>query len=226
MTTLTLSPARGDATREALVSTAMTVFARDGFHAVSTREIAEAANVNQALIGYHFRSKEGLYLAVFEHIARQIGERLGPIADSIEAALASGPQGGGASRRRAAYLPLILRLTDAMAELLSQDRSEPWAQLILREQQAPTAAFSVLYDGFMKRVMEILTRLVERIRGPDDEDGARLMVATILGQVIVLRAARASIRRHLGWDRIGEAELARFQQQVRANVTAMLSTKE
>lgn len=226
MTTLTLSPARGDATREALVSTAMTVFARDGFHAVSTREIAEAANVNQALIGYHFRSKEGLYLAVFEHIARQIGERLGPIADSIEAALASGPQGGGASRRRAAYLPLILRLTDGMADLLSQDRSEPWAQLILREQQAPTAAFSVLYEGFMKRVMEVLTRLVERIRGPDDEDGARLMVATILGQVIVLRAARASIRRHLGWDRIGEAELARFQQQVRANVTAMLSTKE
>jgi AcrR family transcriptional regulator len=42
------------------------VFARAGFGSAKLREIAEAADVNPALIGYHFHTKEGLYLAAFE----------------------------------------------------------------------------------------------------------------------------------------------------------------
>lgn len=217
---------RGDQTREALIASALPIFARNGFHAVSTRDIAQAAGINQALIGYHFRNKEGLYLAVFEHITAQIRGRIGPLADAIEAALDAGPTPAHASRRATIYLPHLLRLTDGMAELLSQERSTPWAQLILREQQSPTAAFSVLYDGFMGRVLNLLTRLVMRIRASDDEPAARLTVVTIFGQVMVFRAARAGVLRQMGWSRITDTELAAIQQQVRANVTAMLTAKE
>ena len=40
--------------------------------------LAEAADANPALIGHHFGGKQGLYLAVFEHIGDAIAARLGP----------------------------------------------------------------------------------------------------------------------------------------------------
>ncbi len=242
--------ARGDSTRDALVATALEVFARAGFHGVSTREIAQAAGVNQALIGYHFRHKEGLYLAVFEHIRQQITERIGPLADAIEAALEAGPASGSASgsadgstprstpdtpaARRERYLPLLLRLTDGMAGLMAQEASAPWAQLIIREQQAPTAAFELLYDGFMGRVLGLLTRLVGRIHGADaaavspapDDTAIRLQVVTILGQVMVFRAARAAVLRQMRWERIGDAELAAIRQQLHRGIAAMFPIEE
>ncbi|HET6470821.1 MAG TPA: TetR family transcriptional regulator, partial [Pseudomonadales bacterium] len=45
------SSTRGDQTREALIDAAIEIFGRDGFRAASTRSIADAAGVNQALIG-------------------------------------------------------------------------------------------------------------------------------------------------------------------------------
>ena len=67
---------RGDVTREALIKAAIEIFGRDGFHAASTRAIAERAGANQALIGYHFRGKLGLYHATFEYIIGKIAARI------------------------------------------------------------------------------------------------------------------------------------------------------
>ncbi|MEE4243097.1 MAG: TetR family transcriptional regulator, partial [Desulfopila sp.] len=74
---------RGEVTRQNLILAAIEIFGRDGFHAASTRNIAQQAGVNQALIGYHFGGKEALYLAATEHIALQIRKRLAPLADEI-----------------------------------------------------------------------------------------------------------------------------------------------
>ena len=55
---------RGDATRQKLVDAAVQLFATVGYNAVSTREIAQAAGVNPAAIGFHFKGKQGLYAVV------------------------------------------------------------------------------------------------------------------------------------------------------------------
>lgn len=57
-------------TREKLVEAATPLFAWKGFTGVSIRELAKAADVNSALISYHFGGKEGLYAAVLHaHLA-------------------------------------------------------------------------------------------------------------------------------------------------------------
>ena len=78
--TETKPSSRSDQTRETLILAALQVFGRYGFDGASTRAIAKAAGVNLALIGYHFGGKRGLYLAVFEHIGRQMQQRMVPVA--------------------------------------------------------------------------------------------------------------------------------------------------
>lgn len=216
---------RGDATREALVSAAIAVFGRDGFHAASTRAIAEAAGVQQALIGYHFGGKEGIYLAVFEHIARRVRELLGPVADAVEQALASSPAGAKSAKKaglRDHHLGLLLRMIDSAIALMVRDESALWAQLIVREQREPTQAFEVLYEGFMGRLLGLLTRLVRSMRGGDEPD-ARLSVILILGQMLGFRVGRAGVLRHLGWSTIGDRELALIQAHFRKSIPAQLT---
>ncbi len=213
---------RGKVTREALIVAATGVFARDGFHAASLRDIALAAGINQALIGYHFRNKEGLYLAVFENMVEQIRQRIGPIADVIDAALKAADSALDREARIELYLPPLLRLTDGLLALMASYESDNWGQLILREQQAPTVAFGVFYDGLMQRVVSLLSRLVQRLREGDTESEARLLVATILGQVLVFRAARAGVLQLLQWQRIGADELSLIRTRIHRNIRAML----
>lgn len=50
--------------RDSILKAARCVFARRGFEGASTREVAEAAGVNNAMIYYHFQDKEDLYRSV------------------------------------------------------------------------------------------------------------------------------------------------------------------
>ena len=51
--------------RERLLNAGLRLFAQQGYSKTSTRELAEAANVNVASISYYFGDKAGLYRAVF-----------------------------------------------------------------------------------------------------------------------------------------------------------------
>ncbi len=53
--------------RKALLEAAKKVLRRDGYAGFSTREVAEQASVPLSQIHYHFGSKTGLVLALFEH---------------------------------------------------------------------------------------------------------------------------------------------------------------
>lgn len=53
--------------RKALLEAAKKVLRRDGYAGFSTREVAEQAGVPLSQIHYHFGSKTGLVLALFEH---------------------------------------------------------------------------------------------------------------------------------------------------------------
>jgi AcrR family transcriptional regulator len=53
--------------RQQILDTATDLFARQGFGNTTTRQIAQRAQVNEALIFRHFASKEDLYWAVLEH---------------------------------------------------------------------------------------------------------------------------------------------------------------
>jgi AcrR family transcriptional regulator len=61
----TLRRSDAESSREKLVVSAERLFADRGFDGVSVRDIAKAAGVNSALVGYYFRGKEGLLSEVY-----------------------------------------------------------------------------------------------------------------------------------------------------------------
>jgi len=214
---------RGDVTREALLRAAVEVFAREGFHAAGMRTLSQASGVNQALIGYHFGNKEGLYLAVFEHITTHMQEHIGPLAAEMNAALDAAGEKMASAKRHDLCLSHLTRLADAILSMMLSQETEQWAQLIVREHQSPTAAFTVLYDGFLGRTLGLLTRLVQGANRNLGEPDARLLVVGILGQVMVWRIARTGVMRHMGWSEMGARELEIARQAVHRNVLALVS---
>src|SRR5436190_11576574 len=70
-----------EGTRDRILRTGERLFAERGFNGVSVRELAAAAQVNIASIGYHFDNKEGLLSEVYRrHCEPMIEERLRGLA--------------------------------------------------------------------------------------------------------------------------------------------------
>src|SRR5215471_12681170 len=70
----------GDVRRAALLRLARSTFIAGGYHATTTRAIAEAAGISETLVLKHFRSKEELFRAAvvdpFFELLDRSGERL------------------------------------------------------------------------------------------------------------------------------------------------------
>jgi AcrR family transcriptional regulator len=71
--------------RQQIVDVATRLFARQGYEGTTTRQIAESAQVNEAIIFRHFSTKEDLYWAVIEDQCRMRAGR-----EKLEQALGSG----------------------------------------------------------------------------------------------------------------------------------------
>lgn len=62
---------KGPQRRRQLIDVAIELFSQKGFQGTTTREIAAAAHVNEAIIFRHFETKEGLYAAILDQRARE-----------------------------------------------------------------------------------------------------------------------------------------------------------
>jgi AcrR family transcriptional regulator len=72
--TMSEQPAPG--MQERILETAAALFVAHGYEGISIREIAEACNLSKAGIYYHFKDKEGLFLAILEAHLVELNEIL------------------------------------------------------------------------------------------------------------------------------------------------------
>jgi AcrR family transcriptional regulator len=205
---------RGAETRQRLIHSALEVFGEYGFDGASTRMLAERAGANLAAIPYHFGSKEGLYRAAAEYIVEFSKRELQPIIDRIERMAMERK----VSRRAASELleELLQRFSSLV---IGSSEADSWAGFIMREQLHPGAAFEILFEGLMKKLIDAASRMLAitlRMR-PDDP---RLMITTqtVLGQIVIFRSGRAAVLRQLGWKEISADRLKLIQSVVRENM--------
>jgi TetR/AcrR family transcriptional regulator, regulator of cefoperazone and chloramphenicol sensitivity len=195
-----------------LLDVAIREFGAHGLEGASTRSIAAAAGTAMSSITYHYGGKEGLYLAAAEHIAGMMrDERLTPM---LEAA-ATIEEADGA---REAIKGILTQFADRLVD----PRSNDWTLFIVREQTQPTEAFSRIYAGAMGQMFEGLVRLVCVATGQADALAARVTVLTLAGQVLILKAGRATCRKLLDGYGDDAVLVAAIKARLAANVDAIL----
>ena len=64
---------KGDERREQILATAVNLFSRNGFRGTTTKEIAQAAGVSEAMVFRHFANKEALFTAILDDKACREG---------------------------------------------------------------------------------------------------------------------------------------------------------
>lgn len=205
---LSEEPGRGAQARQSLVRAAAEVFGESGLEAATTREIAQRAQQNIAAIAYYFGGKEGLYLAVAEHIVEVIVARIGPLLDEVEAFLG---QSKPAPEQCLAYVKRLLELAIATNPSMT-----PLTGIIVREQTHPTRAFSILYAGCLERLQRVGAALIRTYLGAGAGQAECIVrFHAMLGEALAFRFARETILRRAGWKEVGESQ----QSTIRSVVT-------
>lgn len=135
-------------TLERIIATAARLFAQFGYHGVSLRQIAKDAGIQASLAQYHFKTKEGVFRAVFERCILPINhERLRRL-DQCAMERAAGRDVGLEAVVRAFVEPTVLRvakdknpITVHYAALIAQIQNDPQdhARHISREFTDPIA---------------------------------------------------------------------------------------
>jgi len=73
-----------ESTEQKILKAAMSIFVQKGRHGAKMQEIADAAGINKAMLHYYFRSKDKLYVKVFENVFARIFGSLHTIFETNE----------------------------------------------------------------------------------------------------------------------------------------------
>jgi AcrR family transcriptional regulator len=160
--------------RNRLLDASMRLFAEQGFSKTSTRDIAEAAQVNISAISYYFGDKAGLYRAVF------IDPRTNP---DIDTAIFDAPD--------IALRDALKHLLASMVEPLKMgDLMQCCAKLHFREMLEPTGVWREEIDHVIKPthmgLVRLLCRHLDVAADDDDDDDVHRLAFSIVGLAIAL----------------------------------------
>lgn len=136
-------------TKERILRAALGLFAGKGFDKTTVREICAAADVNVALVNYHFKSKEGLYKTCIQRIfATAGGQRLASLDDGVKDAK---------GWRRAVTL-WVRGIARAMHERSAAGDGPVWA--FRQEVTHPSAMYGYIKERFGLPVFNCFKRLL------------------------------------------------------------------
>lgn len=208
-------PPSAEQTRQALIRAALKLFGAKGFDGTSTREIAAEARANIGSIAYHFGGKEGLRLACADFIVDTIQTVAGQVLKAD----------GAAPRDEAgATAQLNLALERMVGFIAASPQAGEIVQFVLREMAHPSPALEAIYAGMFEPVHRRLCRLWATATGAEAEsEHTKIMVFTMIGQVVYFRIARFAVLKRMGWAEIGPDEAAAIIAAAKENLTAMLA---
>ena len=134
-------------TEEKIKQAARKLFTEKGFDAVKTRDIAEEAGINQALLNYYFRSKEKLFDIIMVENFEQFVQQLIPILVNEDLSLDE-----ILVQVTGSYIDMLKYNPDLPFFIMNEMRSDSTKLLQVREKMAGVKT------AFIKRIEENYTK--------------------------------------------------------------------
>ncbi|HXI22618.1 MAG TPA: TetR/AcrR family transcriptional regulator [Pyrinomonadaceae bacterium] len=185
----------GDERRLQILKVAMRLFSQRGFRGTTTKEIAKAAGVSEAMVFRHFATKEELYSAILDHKAC-LHDDLDPLQKVAEAIRRKDD--------RAVFEGMAL-------EALNQhDRDPEFQRLLLHSALEQHELAHMFWEKFVRRVYQSLRMYIRQRQreGAFKNVEPFVIVRAFIGMII-----HHSLNNNL-WDR--ERRLLRISNQAAA----------
>jgi TetR/AcrR family transcriptional regulator, regulator of cefoperazone and chloramphenicol sensitivity len=176
-------------TRERILKAAVRLFADRGYEATSIRTIAARANVNQAAINYHFKSKDGLYREVLRGALRALTEHQLSHAQETQA------------MPREEALSEFIR--QQLRPLSARDEVSRYIHLFYWETVRPTAVYRKLVSEEATPFVGFAVDLMRRFMPKADQRTLIVAAAWLVGQCSVFVRYREQLANppvSLSWD--------------------------
>ena len=155
-------------TRAAIMAAGAQLFATKGFAETGVRDIAEAAECNQALVSYHFGGKGGLYDAI--------------LADAVSRAQAIAAEGMGEGEPVRALVQTFARAIGSTPHFVS---------MLLREYMAPDRMLNPETSRTLLGMMELTRGVLEALpeNAPAKAWDPQVVHLSIVGPLILFLVA-------------------------------------
>jgi len=180
-------------TRDRILRAASEIFAEQGFRRTTVRQICMKAGANLASVNYHFRSKAGLYRAVWERASEQ-ADILYPIDGGVP------PKASAEERLRGNISALIKRMTD-------RERLGYFHQIRMMELTNPTGLLDEALSRSLQKKRKYTLGILRDLLGPGAADEVlELCHMSIISQCLMAKATRkkrnSRFRRHWQFTRV------------------------
>jgi TetR/AcrR family fatty acid metabolism transcriptional regulator len=169
-----VSHERPQDSRDEILRAAIRLFARRGFHETSMSEVAREARVSKALIFWHFKTKEELFLAVLNRLLEpyliDFTEELGALDERAQL-----------RKLVESYLLFVRDNAASVRFFLAQ---------LLHGEEVPeelSAQVMRLYDGYRELMIDIIRRAQDKelcARDIAPEAAAHFMISALNGSLI------------------------------------------
>ena len=161
----------GEERRLSILRAAVSLFSRRGFRGATTKEIAQAAGISEAMVFRHFATKEELFAAILDHkaCAEGLGDPCELVADAVRR-----------KDDRAVFETL------ALTALQHHEKDKEFVRLLLHAALEGHQLAGMFWDKYVLRYYEFLSNYIrERQR-----DGAfrniepRVVVRALIGMTM------------------------------------------
>jgi AcrR family transcriptional regulator len=176
--------------RDEILRAASRLFANRGFHEASMSEVARQARVSKALIFWHFKSKEELFVAVIKRLLEPFTIDFAQEAQELD-------EREQIKRLIELYIQFVRDYTGSVRFFISRLlREDP-------EQKGPasfTAQIRGLYENYRNLLVELIRRGQEKgvcSRRLDAESAATFLLSTLNGllvDVLFVRTPQPDLR--------------------------------
>ena len=139
--TVTSARMAGEERRLQILAVAVRLFSQKGFRGTTTKEIAQAAGVSEAMVFRHFATKEELYAAILDHKACS-GDRFEPEEMAADGILRKDDRGVVDSH--------------ALDALDHHEKDPEFQRLLLHSALEKHELAQMFFDKFVRRVYEFL----------------------------------------------------------------------